>query len=112
MKKVKAEYDVCAQNYKHIMQRLQSAGTQQQTTVAPTTIATSTITRFMQINSMKRQQELDSVYVSLETTTHLPFRKNTTDAVADGEHQIEQTICWLELLYFDLIDHVCKICLI
>lgn len=103
MKKVKAEYDVCAQNYKQIMQKLQSAGASNgggvvQTTTAmttTTTIATTKMPRFMQINSMKRQQELNSVYVSLETTTKLPLKKNSTDAVADhGEHQIEQTICW------------------
>jgi hypothetical protein len=100
MKKVKAEYDVCAQNYKQIMQRLQSAGASnggapQTTTAMTTTIATTTMPRFMQINSMKRQQELNSVYVSLETTTLLPFKKNSSDAAADhGEHQIEQTICW------------------
>lgn len=100
MKKVKAEYDVCAQNYKQIMQRLQSAGASnggvpQTTTAMTTTLATTKMPRFMQINSMKRQQELNSVYVSLETTTLLPVKNNSTDAVADhGEHQIEQTICW------------------
>lgn len=99
MKKVKAEYDVCAQNYKQIMQRLQSAGASngapKTTTTVSTTIATTTMPRFMQINSMKRQQELNSVYVSLETTTQQPLKKNSTDAIADhGEHQIEQTICW------------------
>lgn len=101
MKKVKAEYDVCAQNYKQIMQRLQSGGAnggapQTTTAMSTTTMAATAMPRFMQINSMKRQQELNSVYVSLETATQLPLKKNATDAVADhGEHQIEQTICWL-----------------
>lgn len=101
MKKVKAEYDVCAQNYKRIMQRLQSGGNggseATTKTALTTTIATTTTSmpRFMQINLMKRQQERNSVYVSLETTTLLPVKKNLTDSIADhGEHQIEQTICW------------------
>lgn len=101
MQKVKAEYDVCAQNYKRIMQRLHSGnggssgGSEALTTTITSTMATATTPRFMQINLMKRQQELNSVYVSLETTTLVPVKKNLTDAIVDhGEHQIEQTICW------------------
>jgi hypothetical protein len=99
MKKVKNEYDVCAQNYKSIMQRLQSGGGggEVSTTTTTTTMATTTMPRFMQINLMKRQQELYSVYVSLETTTLAPTKKNLTDAMADHgeqEHHIEETICW------------------
>lgn len=95
MKKVKNEYDVCAQNYKSIMQRLQSGEVSTTTTTTTTTMPSTTMPR-LQINLMKRQQELYSVYVSLETTSTLaPAKKNSTDAIADhGEHQIEQTICW------------------
>lgn len=78
------------------MQRLQSGnggGSEVLTTTTITATMATTTPRFMQINLMKRQQELNSV--SHETTSPVPVKKNLTDAIVDhGEHQIEQTVCW------------------
>jgi len=89
MQKVRNEYDHCKTDYQESMQALY----RQNDEAASTTTTTTTTTQspgFMQITLMKRQQ-LNSVYVSLETTTAMPV-KNSSD-VADQEDKLK-IVCW------------------
>lgn len=85
MQKVRNEYDHCKTDYQESMQALY-----RQNDETSTTTTTTQSPGFMQITLMKRQQ-LNSVYVSLETTTAMPV-KNSSD-VADQEDKLK-IVCW------------------
>lgn len=100
MRKVRKEYEVCAETYKNNMRKIserKNVETASTTTTIPTTIAPSTVhsgSRRSQISLMKRQQSdsSQSSYVSLETTT-VNSVKNSSNNVNQGEEQIK-TVCW------------------
>lgn len=88
MQKVRSEYDHCKKDYESNMHALY----EQPVDMTTTTTTTTEPPGFMQITLMKRQQ-LNSVYVSHETTT-MPV-KNLSDP-ADQEHPEKKMkiVCW------------------
>lgn len=93
MRKVKKEYEICAESYKSIMRKIhERKNVEALTTIAPVTTVPS---RLVQISLMKRQQSLSSQssYVSLETTTIGAVKNASSAAVDQGEEQIK-TVCW------------------
>jgi hypothetical protein len=90
MQKVRNEYDHCKTDYQESMQALYRQNDEAASTSTTTTTTTTQSPGFMQITLMKRQQ-LNSVYVSLETTTAMPV-KNSSD-VADQEDKLK-IVCW------------------
>lgn len=88
MQKVRNEYDHCKTDYQESMQALYRQKDEEARSTTTTTTTQSP--GFMQITLMKRQQ-LNSVYVSLETTTAMPV-KNSSD-VADQEDKLK-IVCW------------------
>jgi hypothetical protein len=97
MRKVRKEYEICADSYKNIMRKIhEQKSVETLTTTIPTTIAPVTVTtRRNQISLMKRQQShsSQSSYVSLETTTANPVKNSSNASVDQGEEQIK-TVCW------------------
>lgn len=93
MRKVKTEYEKCADSYKNIMRKIHEEKTSEVSTSTSTTTATSTPPRRVQISLMKRQQSSQSIYVSLETTTISAMKNLTSEAIDQGEVQIK-TVCW------------------
>ena len=89
MQKVRNEYDHCKTDYQESMQALYRQKDEEARSSTTTTTTTQS-PGFMQITLMKRQQ-LNSVYVSLETTTAMPV-KNSSD-VADQEDKLK-IVCW------------------
>lgn len=96
MRKVKNEYEKCAESYKNIMKKIheeKSAETSTTTSTTTTTTTTMNPPSIVQISLMKRQQSSQSIYVSLETTTISAVRNATSEAQDQGEVQIK-TVCW------------------
>lgn len=95
MRKVRKEYEICAESYKSIMRKIHERKNVEAFTSTTATPTTTLPPRHVQISLMKRQQSFSSQssYVSLETTTASPV-KNASSAVVDqGEEQIK-TVCW------------------
>ncbi|CAG9802149.1 unnamed protein product [Chironomus riparius] len=90
MQKVRNEYDHCKTDYQESMQALYRQKDEEARSTTTTTTTTTQSPGFMQITLMKRQQ-LNSVYVSLETTTAMPV-KNSSD-VADQEDKLKIVCC-------------------
>lgn len=99
MRKVKNEYEKCAESYKNIMKKIHEQKSAEASTSTPTTTTTMTATMMttpssiVQISLMKRQQSSQSIYVSHETTTISPLRNTSNDAADQGDVQIK-TVCW------------------
>lgn len=97
MRKVKNEYEKCAESYKNIMKKIHEEKSAETSTATTSTTTTSTTTMnppsIVQISLMKRQQSSQSIYVSLETTTISAVRNATNEAQDQGEGQIK-TVCW------------------
>lgn len=94
MRKVKREYDVCSTTYQQTMARMnvqRHSPLTTSTTSAPTT-TTTVSSRLKKVNLMKRQQ-LNSIYVSLETTTAMTIKNSSTETIDQEEAQIK-TVCW------------------
>lgn len=93
MRKVKNEYEKCADAYRNNMKEINE---QKSAEVFTTTTTTVTPPSIVQISLMKRQQSSQSIYVSHETTTSTAVNavKNTsTEAIDQGEVQIKR-VCW------------------
>lgn len=90
MQKVRNEYDHCKTDYQQSMQALYRQKDDEGTTQTTSTTTTTQSPGFMQITLMKRQQ-LNSVYVSLETTTAMPV-KNSSDAT--NQEDKLKIVCW------------------
>lgn len=93
MRKVKNEYEKCADAYRNTMKEINE---QKSAEVFTTTTTTVTPPSIVQISLMKRQQSSQSIYVSLETTTSTAGNavKNTSsEAIDQGEVQIKR-VCW------------------
>jgi BioD-like phosphotransacetylase family protein len=90
MQKVRSEYDHCKTDYQRSMEILYGRKSVE-TTTPTTTTSTTQSPRFMQITLMKRQQ-MNSVYVSLETTTTALPVKNVSSDVSDQDKL--QIVCW------------------
>ena len=94
MRKVKIEYEKCADSYKNIMKKIHEQKSVEGLTPPPTTTSTTSAPpRLVQISLMKRQQSSQSIYVSLETTTISSVKNLSSDAIDQGEVQIK-TVCW------------------
>lgn len=94
MRKVKNQYEKCADSYKNIMKKITEQKTAEVFTTPPTTTSPSpTPPRLVQISLMKRQQSSQSIYVSLETTTINSIKNSSSEALDQGEVQIK-TVCW------------------
>lgn len=91
MRKVKNEYEKCAESYKNIMKKIHEQKTAETFTSTTTTSTTTIPPRIVQISLMKRQQSSQSIYVSHETTT--TARNASNEAMDQGEVQIK-TVCW------------------
>ncbi|KAG5681525.1 hypothetical protein PVAND_010951 [Polypedilum vanderplanki] len=94
MHKVRNEYDHCKTDYQRSMEILYGRKSVETTT---TTTTTTQSPRFMQISLMKRQQ-MNSAYVTLETTTTLPV-KNISSDVSDQDKL--QIVCCAFQRYMD-----------
>lgn len=93
MRKVKNEYEKCADSYKNIMKKIHEQKSVEGSTPPPTTTSTTSAPpRLVQISLMKRQQSSQSIYVSHETTT-ISSKNLSSDAIDQGEVQIK-TVCW------------------
>lgn len=93
MRKVKNEYEKCAESYKNNMKNIHEKSTEATTSPPQTTTTTISPSSIRQISLMKRQQSSQSIYVSHETTTIIPMRNVTSNATDQGEVQIK-TVCW------------------
>lgn len=97
MRKVRKEYEICADTYKNIMRKIhERKSVEVLTTTIPTIAPTTPIPpRHVQISLTNRQQSLpsQSSYVSLETSTINPVKNSSHAAVDQGEEQIK-TVCW------------------
>ena len=95
MRKVRKEYEICADSYKNIMRKIhERKSVEVFTTTTPTIAPTTPIpSRHVQISLTNRQQSLpsQSSYVSLETIT--PVKNSSQGEVDQGEEQIK-TVCW------------------
>ncbi|CRK91277.1 CLUMA_CG004956, isoform A [Clunio marinus] len=93
MRKVKKEYEKCAESYKHNMEKINE---QKSAAIALTTSTTTTTMnppRIVQISLMKRQQSSQSNFVSLESTTLSSLRNGSSETVDQGEVQIKTVCC-------------------
>lgn len=104
MRKVKNEYEKCADAYRNTMKEINEQKSAEVFTTTTTTVTPPSIVQISlmkrQLNEsklMKRQQSSSqSIYVSLETTTSAPVNaaKNTSsEAIDQGEVQIKR-VCW------------------
>ena len=105
MRKVKHEYERCAETYKNIMMKIneqKGAKVDGGTSTATATTAENSSSFEKKINSMRRSQQpsTHSVYISLESTTSAtrPARNSSSSvsmngAIDEGETQIK-TVCW------------------
>jgi hypothetical protein len=89
MRKVKNEYEKCAESYKNTMKKIHEMKFAE-TTTSTTSTTTATPTRFVQISLMKRQQ-MGQLHVNSSTVS--PAKNSSSETMDQGEVQIK-TVCW------------------